>query len=425
MRWWWLLPLSGCGASGLNFVGSTGENDGLRVCSGEVDGPEGAFAWPGAPVLGEREACEAVLHATGGAAGSRLRAVVSGWGDGTVRIEQRDWNGTVLAEVPGVSDGDLVELDVPFTGEHLLAVVPEGTDAGGSYLLDVDCIEGCDAPWTRSPILLMHGLGVRSEAAGLSYYRDRLLDAGYVARSPNVVPYNDSWARADEWVAHLDAWRADGTWRTVHLVGHSLGGIDARLLAAQYDPEHRIVSVTSLSTPHRGAPVADRVLSLVQDYGWASSAVTGLLHVFVPNDVEAQDVEAQLAQLSLAGMAAFNEEVLDRPDVAYRSWSAVTCNWFAYTCRASWNDETVSLSLMVPYVMMEGMGYDLQDGLVFLDSSLWGEHQGILSADHSDISGDTRSQAFDDDGFILREAGRLAALERGEEGPPELQAVEY
>lgn len=42
-----------------------------------------------------------------------------------------------------------------------------------------------------------------------------------------------------------------------HLIGHSMGGLDARVVASRW-PE-RVASVTTLCTPHRGSPVADWV----------------------------------------------------------------------------------------------------------------------------------------------------------------------
>lgn len=48
--------------------------------------------------------------------------------------------------------------------------------------------------------------------------------------------------------------------RSVHLVGHSMGGLIARLLAQGPKTKRCISSVTTLSTPHRGTPLADFVI---------------------------------------------------------------------------------------------------------------------------------------------------------------------
>ncbi|OFY98953.1 MAG: hypothetical protein A2Z97_14360 [Bdellovibrionales bacterium GWB1_52_6] len=48
-----------------------------------------------------------------------------------------------------------------------------------------------------------------------------------------------------------------GKLRAFHLVGHSMGGLIARLLAQDARVKNCIASVTSISTPHQGTPFAD------------------------------------------------------------------------------------------------------------------------------------------------------------------------
>src|SRR6185295_1663942 len=52
----------------------------------------------------------------------------------------------------------------------------------------------------------------------------------------------------------------------VNLVGHSQGGLDARILASPNGLKYgdRIASVTTVATPHRGTKVADAALGLLQ-----------------------------------------------------------------------------------------------------------------------------------------------------------------
>src|SRR5690349_6930784 len=40
------------------------------------------------------------------------------------------------------------------------------------------------------------------------------------------------------------------------LVGHSMGGLDARYVITRLDPDRRIKSLITVSTPHRGSPLA-------------------------------------------------------------------------------------------------------------------------------------------------------------------------
>jgi triacylglycerol lipase len=43
----------------------------------------------------------------------------------------------------------------------------------------------------------------------------------------------------------------------VHLIGHSLGGLDARALLASEGGEGLVLSLTTIATPHLGSPLAD------------------------------------------------------------------------------------------------------------------------------------------------------------------------
>jgi triacylglycerol lipase len=43
----------------------------------------------------------------------------------------------------------------------------------------------------------------------------------------------------------------------VHLIGHSMGGLDARMLLADPEWGQRILSLTTIGTPHLGSPIAD------------------------------------------------------------------------------------------------------------------------------------------------------------------------
>jgi triacylglycerol lipase len=70
---------------------------------------------------------------------------------------------------------------------------------------------------------------------------------------------------------------------SVHLIGHSMGGLDARVLLADPAWAGRILSVTTIGTPHRGSALADaaglrmgKVYRLLERLNWDHR---GFLHV--------------------------------------------------------------------------------------------------------------------------------------------------
>lgn len=105
--------------------------------------------------------------------------------------------------------------------------------------------------------------------------------------------------RARHLARELDATTA----RRVIVVGHSMGGLDARFLAAWLDPQHRVSDVITLGTPHHGTYAADMAHRLAPR---------------LPALVRLLD-QGGLYDLTRAAVARFNAEVPDRPDVRYHA----------------------------------------------------------------------------------------------------------
>lgn len=112
------------------------------------------------------------------------------------------------------------------------------------------------------PVVMCHGLfGTERYGAGPihagDYYRGILKavkEAGVEAYAPRVHPlagvYRRTWKLADR-IRHK---YGDSP---IHLIGHSMGGLDARLLATDPAWSKRILSITTIGTPHLGTPLAD------------------------------------------------------------------------------------------------------------------------------------------------------------------------
>jgi pimeloyl-ACP methyl ester carboxylesterase len=427
---WMLLALAGCSGSGLLPDLERSDDDRGRNCSVPDESPEGSFALSGAS--GQRAPCTSPSHAIGGAAGQRVRLTLSAWsGSSAARVLIRDWNGAVLDEWRDLTPGQSVEFVVPFTGEQLLSLAPEGSqDDGGTYAFELTCLTDCGANWSRFPFLVMHGFG--SSGGSFEEMVQVFGDAGYQAWAPSVDKFEPSTVRAAQWRAHLDTWRAEGTWRGVHLIGHSLGGLDARYLAANLDPDGQVRTITTLSTPHWGTPVADIALDLV-DHDYTPEEVGELVNSLAteggatgPDGLVAFSVSglsAQLYQLSTPGALYFNQTVPDRPDVIYRSWTGLTCGTVDLFCQWDWDFEMVALVLKPTFAVMQAHGLP-SDGAVSVWSGVWGDFGGVLAADHFEMGGGRLFAwpSFDDEGFFTREADRLAFLEFGVELAGEEQA---
>ena len=121
--------------------------------------------------------------------------------------------------------------------------------------------------------------------------------AGYPTVVSRVPRTGDVAARAGRLARSL----AKLPHRRLILVGHSMGGLDARYVASRLDPARRISHVVTVGTPHRGTAVAAWAL---RDQVW----LTGLLRLV--------DGGA-LRDLSPEGAARLDDAMPDRPDVGY------------------------------------------------------------------------------------------------------------
>ena len=113
-----------------------------------------------------------------------------------------------------------------------------------------------------APIVLAHGLfGLQRIQVGhvtvSTYFRgitERLQAAGNRVLAPQVPPIAGVELRAQQLARKIDAAFPGAA---VHLVGHSMGGLDARLLASDPAWRGRILSVTTIGTPHLGSALAE------------------------------------------------------------------------------------------------------------------------------------------------------------------------
>jgi triacylglycerol lipase len=110
------------------------------------------------------------------------------------------------------------------------------------------------------PVILVHGFGGSRDYPILGDYfhgvRDVLHADGVHVVAPSLPRFASSAERAAA-LAHVvdDVLKASGEDR-VHLIAHSQGGIDSRYLVERLGYAQKVGSLTTLSTPHEGTPVA-------------------------------------------------------------------------------------------------------------------------------------------------------------------------
>src|SRR5262245_45166314 len=163
----------------------------------------------------------------------------------------------------------------------------------------------------NAPIVLVHGiLGFDQLTFGglkiADYFRlipDALRKAGHnVPEPPGLNPTGSVAERAQNLKSYLQG--ADLAGRKVHLIAHSMGGLDSRFMISRLGMAERVLSLTTIGTPHHGSPIADLVVK----------GTNPLLNNFMEH--LGVDVKAVFDLTTGAGRT-FNDEVPDAPGVRY------------------------------------------------------------------------------------------------------------
>ena len=183
----------------------------------------------------------------------------------------------------------------------------------------------------------------------------------------------------------------------VNLVGHSQGGMDARVLASPNGLAlgDVIASVTTIATPHQGSLVADATLGLLDTLppdvvDSVTSAFLDLLQVTVYDLQTQPQLLAQLTELSQQYMQnTFNPKYVDDPHVVYASYGGRTNleNGLPDCASAVYPDDPSELDAAQPLLLttaqfLQGSDGTNNDGLVTVASSRWGTFLQCVPADH-------------------------------------------
>jgi len=216
-------------------------------------------------------------------------------------------------------------------------------------------------PKLRSPIVLVHGLLGYSQlkvcgwtiASYFSNIPEFLSASGNRVLVAQMSPTGGVAERAAQLKLFLDR---EAPREPVHLFAHSMGGLDARYMISRLDMAARVLTLTTLGTPHRGTAFAD----------WGVSRFERLL----------EPVGQRLAvplqafyDLTRASCQVFNEQVPDAPGVRYFS--------VAGEHEGGWLSPEWQLSHAI-VTQAEGAN----DGVVSVASATYGEACEIWQGDH-------------------------------------------
>lgn len=216
-------------------------------------------------------------------------------------------------------------------------------------------------PKLRTPIVLVHGLlGFdRLKVAGLTvanYFPgivECLEAAGNRVLIPTLSPTGGVADRARQLKAFLDR---ESAREPVHLLAHSMGGLDARYMISKLGMADRVLTLTTLGTPHQGSAFAD----------WGLERLERLVRpVFDFLSIPSQ----AFYDLTTANCKKFNLEVPDVPGVRY------------FSVAARHDGSFMNPEWLLPYnIVYQAEGPN--DGVVSVASASYGERIEIWDGDH-------------------------------------------
>jgi triacylglycerol lipase len=227
----------------------------------------------------------------------------------------------------------------------------------------------------KHPVLVCHGYGALAGLMKPSPLYDVALlmrEHNVPAFAPNIVTYAKIETRAARWIRLIHKVKQRTKADKLNIVAHSMGGLDMRYALAKLDAAPHVESLTTISTPHRGASLAELALSTpnrirnkIGDFlEWMGERV-------VPNDES--DAIGAARQLTRAYInEQFNPFIKDHPDIPYYSYSA-----------AVGKGTNLSIKVISRYQNNHIYGQEgLNDGMVSVNSAKWGEHIKTIHLSH-------------------------------------------
>lgn len=263
------------------------------------------------------------------------------------------------------------------------------------------------------PIVLSHGLFGWGEDSGgvisiVNYWGgmdDYMRSQGATVYAPTKSAAQSNEVRGQQLKDKINYWMAANGYSKVHIMGHSQGGLDSRYMIANLGMKSKTSTLTTISTPHRGSPVADIIETVIPNWlePFVGAVLNGLVKIIWSGSQ--QDALAAMGSLTTSGLNAFNSYTPNASGVKY----------FSYTSHMTWADliQHPLLGILHPACYFGGLAKGMggaNDGLVPVSSAKWGTYKGepsyswwVSGLDHLQITNTlyTGQAYFDVEGFFL------------------------
>ena len=218
---------------------------------------------------------------------------------------------------------------------------------------------------TKYPIVLVHGVGFRDLKWPVYWGRiTKILEA----HGANIYyGLQDCWASTDTnakvLAKRVDEILAESGSEKVNLIGHSKGGLEARMVASSLGMAEKVASITTIATPHYGSKTVSKLLKAPK---WIYEAASFVVDHWIKIIGDREPAFMTVCQeFSEDHMKRFNDENPDVAGVFYQSYACVMNHPFS--------DITLSTANFIVKII-EGEN----DGLVTVRSASWGKDITVL-----------------------------------------------
>lgn len=280
-----------------------------------------------------------------------------------------------------------------------------------------DMLPAPSGPPAKRAIVLAHGFNA-STTNSWSFYgvAEALAKDHPVVVKAEVPPFASPRTRAEYLAKDVD--RALATCRAtagcdasgVHLIAHSMGGLDARALIGGLHYGDRIKTLTTIASPHHGTAIADAVLGLIPPV--ADGAVDKLAALFartftaeeLANDSDVRGALSGLAEKNAAAFAAENPMDSRVYVQSYAGVSSVVGGWLRDEDKKACEGKIVAFRdrsdvmdvRLAPVAAFVAHGVELRpnDGMATVESAKLGEFKGCVPADHYGEIGQPKRDTF-------------------------------
>lgn len=228
---------------------------------------------------------------------------------------------------------------------------------------------------TKYPIVLVHGVAIKN----IKFFKcfgqiDRILKIqGYHVYISNHDAFGSIATNAKQIKDFiLDVMKKEGTDK-VNIIAHSKGGLDSKYMIQELGMEDNVASLTTLSTPHKGSPLATKLVDMPK---WIVAILNFWINLIYkifgdkhPNALQAGKDLARVEKVDYVTLG-FSKKVY--------------CQSFSSMVK----EKKYTFVDGIPLFFSRYFEKKVEtDGMVPVDSAIFGEYKGNISDDisHSQI----------------------------------------